>query len=81
MQHFVWQRIRWTADGGALTYIDRRRGISNIWSQPFEGGPAQQLTDFKSGEIFSFAWSSDGSQLACTRGSIVSDVVLITDLR
>jgi serine/threonine protein kinase/Tol biopolymer transport system component len=81
MQHFAWQRIRWTADGGALTYIDRRGGISNIWSQPFEGGPAKQLTDFKSGEIFSFAWSHDGSQLACTRGSIVSDAVLITDLR
>jgi serine/threonine protein kinase/dipeptidyl aminopeptidase/acylaminoacyl peptidase len=81
LQHFVWQRIRWTSDGRALTYIDRRGGISNIWSQPFEGGPAKQLTDFKSGEIFSFAWSADGKQLACTRGSVVSDAVLINDLR
>ena len=81
LQHFVWQRIRWTADGRALTYIDRRGGISNIWSQPFEGGPAKQLTDFKSGEIFNFAWSADGKRLACTRGSVISDAVLITDLR
>jgi eukaryotic-like serine/threonine-protein kinase len=81
LQHFSWQRIRWTADGQALTYIARRGGISNIWSQPLEGGPAKQLTDFKSGEIFNFAWSSDGKQLACSRGSIISDVVLISDLR
>lgn len=81
LQHFVWQRIRWTADGRALTYIDRRGGISNIWSQPLEGGQPRQLTDFKSGEIFNFAWSPDGKQLACTRGSVISDAVLITDLR
>jgi len=80
-QHFAWQRIRWTADGRALTYIDRRGGTSNIWSQPFEGGSARQLTDFKSGEIFNFAWSSNGQQLACTRGSVISDAVLISDLR
>ena len=80
-QHFVWQRIRWTADGRALTYIDRRNGISNIWSQPLDGGPAKQITDFKSGEIFNFAWSPDGKQLACTRGSVISDAVLISDLR
>lgn len=81
LQHFVWQRIRWTADGRALTFIDRRGGISNIWSQPFEGGPAKQFTDFTSGEIFNFAWSADGKQLACTRGAVISDAVLITDLR
>jgi len=81
LQHFVWQRIRWTADGRALTYIDRRGGISNIWSQPLDGGPTKQITDFKSGEIFNFAWSSDGKQLACTRGSVISDAVLISDLR
>jgi hypothetical protein len=80
-QHFAWQRIRWMADGRALTYIDRRGGTSNIWSQPIEGGPATQLTDFKSGEIFNFAWSSDGKRLACTRGSVISDAVLISDLR
>lgn len=81
LQHFVWQRIRWMADGRALTYIDRRGGISNIWSQPLEGGLAKQLTDFKSGEIFNFAWSPDGRQLAYTRGSVISDAVLISDLK
>ncbi|MFN2491323.1 MAG: protein kinase [Pyrinomonadaceae bacterium] len=79
LQHFVWQRIRWTADGRALTYIDRRNGISNIWSQPLSGGAPRQLTDFKADQIFNFAWSSDGKQLACARGVVTSDAVLISD--
>ncbi|MGH9928884.1 MAG: protein kinase domain-containing protein [Pyrinomonadaceae bacterium] len=80
LQHLVWQRLRWTADGQALTYIDRRNGISNIWRQQLAGGPPTQVTDFKVDQIFNFAWSADGKQLACIRGLISSDVVLITDL-
>ncbi len=81
LQHFVWQRIRWTADGRALTYIDRRDGISNIWSQQIAAGPPKQLTDFKEDQIFNFAWSHDGAQLACVRGVVTSDAVLITDFK
>jgi serine/threonine protein kinase len=79
-QHLIWQRIRWTSDGQALTYIDRRNGISNIWRQPRGGGSPTQLTDFKTDQIFNFAWSDDGKQLACVRGLITSDVVLIAAL-
>lgn len=81
LQHFVWQKIRWTADGQALTYIDRRGGISNIWSQPLSGGPPRQLTDFKADQIFNFAWSSDGKQLVCARGVVTSDAILISDFK
>jgi eukaryotic-like serine/threonine-protein kinase len=81
LQHFVWQRIRWTADGRALTYIDSRGGISNIWSQQVVGGPPKQSTDFKADQIFNFAWSHDGKQLACVRGVVTSDAVLISDLK
>jgi len=31
--------------------------------------------------IFDFAWSPDGKQLALTRGSQSSDVILISDFR
>jgi len=76
---FPW--IRWAPDGRSLTYIDDLNGVSNIWSRPVSGGPPKQLTHFTSGQIFNFAWSRDGKQLALARGTETSDVVLITNFR
>ncbi len=73
--------MRWTPDGRALTYIDTQGGVSNIWSQPLDGRKPVQLTNFKTGRIFNFDWSRDGKWLALARGSVTSDVVLISDLR
>ncbi|MCA1591879.1 MAG: protein kinase [Acidobacteria bacterium] len=73
--------VRWTPDGRALTYIDTRGIVSNIWLQPVDGSPPRQLTDFKTDRIFSFDFSRDGKQLALSRGVIDSDVVLIKDFR
>ncbi len=72
---------QWAPDGHAITYRDERNGVSNIWSQPLNGGPPKQLTHFTSDRIFSFAWSRDGRQLAVSRGTRSSDVVLIRDFR
>jgi Tol biopolymer transport system component len=74
-------RIRWASDGRALTYVRTRDGVSNIWAQPLDGSPPKQLTDFKTDQIFTHAWSKDGKQLACARGSRISDVVLISAIR
>jgi Tol biopolymer transport system component/DNA-binding winged helix-turn-helix (wHTH) protein len=71
----------WTADGRALTFVDTRNGISNIWRQPLDGGPPGQLTNFESAQIFRYDWSRDGKQLACVRGILTSDVVLIKNFR
>jgi eukaryotic-like serine/threonine-protein kinase len=76
-----WQRVRWSSDGQALTYIENRGGVSNIWSQPLDGGKPTQLTDFKTDRILNFDWSPDGKQLACVRGLMTSDVVLLSDLK
>ena len=73
--------VRWTGDGRSLTYIVDRGGTSNIWKQPLDGGPATQLTDFKTDRIFWFDWSRDGKQLALIRGAVSSDVVLISDIK
>jgi serine/threonine protein kinase/Tol biopolymer transport system component len=73
--------VRWTVDGHAITLIDTRDGVSNIWSQPIDGGPRTQLSKFQSGAIFSFDWSRDGKQLICARGSQTSDVVLISNFK
>ncbi len=73
--------LRWSPDGRELSYIVTRAGVSNIWSQPIDGGPPKQLTDFNSNLIFFYDWSRDGKQFALARGTVSSDVVLINDLR
>lgn len=75
------QRARWTPDGRALTYIVHRGGASNIWKQPLDGGPPQQLTDFKSQGIHCFAWSRDGKYLTVARGTTTNDIILMKDFR
>jgi Tol biopolymer transport system component len=73
--------LRWTPDGSAVLYIDTRDGVSNIWSQPLDGGPPKRVTDFKTDRIFSFDWSKDGKQLALSRGTQTSDIVLLTGVK
>jgi len=73
--------LRWTPDGRALTYIDTTGGVSNIWSLPLDGGPPKRLTEFKTDQIFQFDFSRDGKQLALSRGTQTSDVILIKDFK
>ncbi len=73
--------IQWTPDGERLAYVVTRDGVSNIWTQPVSGGPASQLTDYKSDRIFNFAWSRDGKRLALAHGWESSDVALIQNFR
>lgn len=73
------QRMRFTPDGKSLAYVVNEHGVSNLWTMPLTGGAPKQLTDFKSDQIFDFAWSRDGKQLALSRGQVSSDVVLLTD--
>jgi Tol biopolymer transport system component len=73
--------IRWTQDGRDLTYVLDKQGVSNIWIQPLDGSPPKQFTDFTVGQIFNFAWSQDGRQIALARGSQTDDVVLIRSVQ
>ena len=45
------------------------------------GGPPKQLTNFTADIIFAFDISRDGKQLALSRGTRSSDVVLISDFK
>jgi serine/threonine protein kinase/Tol biopolymer transport system component len=72
---------RWTPDGRALTYLDRRGLTMNLWLQPLTGGAAQQITNFKQGGIFGREWSPDGKQVAIVRGAATSDAVIISNFR
>jgi Tol biopolymer transport system component len=69
--------LRWSSDGRALLYND----LSNIWSQPVDGGKPSRLTDFQGDQLFRFDYSRDGRWLALARGKFMNDVVLIRDFR
>src|SRR5688572_6426072 len=73
--------IQWSADGKSILYTVNRDSVSNVWSQPLTGGAPKQITFFRDGLMTGFAWSNDGKMFAATRGSLVRDAVLITDLR
>ncbi len=72
-------RLHWTPDGRAITYVTRKSGVDNIWSQPLNGGSAKQLTNFDNYRIYSYGWSLDGKQLVCARGADIYNIILITD--
>jgi TolB protein len=72
--------IRWTPDGRAVSYVAHQNGISDIWSQPIDGGAPRKLTDFKAKHIFTFDWSRD-NKLVISHGSSTSDVVLIRNVK
>lgn len=76
--HPIW--FAWMPDGKSIAYLDNASGIMNIWSQPIDGGTPQQLTNFTSEFINSFAIAPDG-QLAVYRYSATRDIVLIKDFR
>src|SRR5688572_3108232 len=72
--------LRWSPDGRSLHYLrDTQGGVTNVWSLPLDDKSPKQLTDFKTEQIYSFAWSPDGKQLVLARGTTTSDVVLIKD--
>ncbi len=73
--------FHWSPDGRALVYINTLGGVSNLWSQPFDGGKPVQITNFKSDRIINFAYSRDGRQIAFSRGNQTSDAVMISEVK
>ncbi|CAN5697887.1 hypothetical protein BH24ACI2_BH24ACI2_00770 [soil metagenome] len=71
--------LRWTPDGKAIVYIVTKKGISNLWAQPVDGGKPKQLTNFTSNRIYSFDFSPDGKQIICARGELSGYIVLLTN--
>jgi TolB protein len=73
--------LHWSTDGKDLLYTRTDGDVSNIWAQPIDGSPARRVTNFTEDRIFAFDLSRDGNDLLCARGSVTSDVVLITGFR
>jgi hypothetical protein len=74
----VFTGAQWSADGHSIFYMDNRRQTGNLWRQTVAGGTPIQITHFDSEQIFRFAHSADEKRLAVSRGSTISDVVLMT---
>jgi Tol biopolymer transport system component len=75
------QNAKFTPDGKAIAFLLTRKGATNVWQQRLSGGDPAPLTNFTSGDMFAFAWSKDGKQLALSRGRRKSDVVMMSNFR
>lgn len=73
--------LRWFPMGDAVTYVNTRVGVSNVWALPTNGGAPRRLTNFQSELIFDFDWSPDGRSLALSRGHFTRELIIINDLR
>jgi Tol biopolymer transport system component len=73
--------LHWASDGKSLLYTVNANNVSNVWSQPLDDEKPKQITDFKEMLMTGFAFSHDGKQLACTRGALMRDAILISDLK
>ena len=71
----------WSPDGKSIIYEKDENNVSNLWSISLDGGKERQLTNWPSEQIFWFAWSRDGKQLAVARGHLSFDLLLIKDFR
>ncbi len=71
----------WASDSRALTYIREQNGVSNLWSQPIDGSAPKQVTNFTADKIFGWAWSSDGTRVAVSRGTTRSDVITLSKMK
>jgi len=69
---------QWAADGRSIIYIDNRQPMGNLWRQALTAGPPVQITHFDGQQIFRFAYTRDGRQLAVSRGGTISEIVLMT---
>jgi serine/threonine protein kinase/Tol biopolymer transport system component len=69
----------WSADGKSIMYTVNNQNVTNIWSQALDGGAPKQVSEFKDSLMTGFAWSNDGKKLACTRGVLTRDAVLISE--
>jgi serine/threonine protein kinase/Tol biopolymer transport system component len=74
-----WQRVQWIDGGHALSYIEIANHVSNIWSYNLVASTSRQVTDFKTDQIFAYAWSPDQKQLACLRGTDMRETMIIDD--
>jgi serine/threonine protein kinase len=71
-----WQRIQWI-NNHTFSFINNVGGFADIWSYDLDTGEMKKLTNFNTEQILAYAWSPDHKQIACQRGSTISDVTIL----
>ncbi|MEW6129028.1 MAG: protein kinase [Acidobacteriota bacterium] len=71
-----WQ---WSTDSRSLILVDHTQGFSNLFRASLINNSRTQLTNFKNDRIFAYALSRDGKKLAMLRGSVSSEVIIISN--
>jgi Tol biopolymer transport system component len=61
-----------------ISFLVRKDGVANIWTQSLDGEPAKMYTNFSEDNIAFFEWMPDGKSLVVSHGNSTADVVLIT---
>jgi eukaryotic-like serine/threonine-protein kinase len=67
-------RIGWTPDSSAMVYRD---GIQGLWRQRMDEEKPQLARGFEDKEIYQFAWSFDGKNLAYSTGARMQEIILL----
>jgi Tol biopolymer transport system component len=71
--------LYFTPDGKNLAFVDFAKP-TNVFVMQLDGDKRRPITKFASDTIFSFALPPDGKRIALSRGTISTDVVLMTHL-
>lgn len=74
-------KLVWTKDGKHLIGVETKSNISNLVSLPIDGGAPDQLTQFSSEAIRSFALSPDGKRFVLSRGPANVDLLFLKNFR
>ncbi|MGD9563386.1 MAG: winged helix-turn-helix domain-containing protein [Pyrinomonadaceae bacterium] len=70
---------RFSPDSRSIDYLYAVTDATQIVRQSFNGGEIRPVFTSAQGEIFNFAWSKSGKQLALSCGLQTKDAVLLTD--
>ncbi len=75
--------LTWAKDGRSVLLALEHAGIASLWAQPIAspGAPhaaPKQIMIFGPGRVWSYALSPDGRQIISSRGSAITDAVLLS---
>jgi Tol biopolymer transport system component/DNA-binding winged helix-turn-helix (wHTH) protein len=73
--------VIWTKNSDGLVFIRGDKSSSNLWVQPFAGGPPVQMTRFPGGVIYRFAIPPKDERILFARGFPIQDVILLRNIR
>lgn len=76
---FTIERPRWAPDNRTIALMSAIEGVpGDVWSIPVDGrGKPRQLTDFRIPGTADPRWTTDGKRLLVSRGTSISNPVLI----